>query len=204
MRALRTDAAKAAHAGRRNPGARSSCASGRIEARRARVAQLLARRLTATEIAAVVQASPRTIQNDVAAIQQATTAALQTTTALVVAADLVRGAANREREAWHLFTKVERTLRPAEAARVQTNLLRQMHQAAIDLAKAMGDLGVVARAPSVVIMRHAAYDRLRDAPAHVLARIRQASNVDDLRRELVAAVGEDGANAILAPPEPSD
>jgi transposase len=163
----------------------------RLKARRERVKSLLARHLTATEIAKALDVSVRTIETDVRAVRAELSAELASKSTLEWGGTVWRGYVARQRELWLLFQKEEKNT----AAKVQ--ILKEMRNSDRDVVAALQSLGISYRAPEQMQVDMRVLAQLRSLEGDVLEKISNAQDSSELREILVQNLGPEVVKEVL-------
>ena len=193
----------------------------RARERRARVAKLVARRLTAREIAEVLSVTVRTVEKDIASIRVEMAEQLTSEGVIDVANRYLRASTERTRELWILYDQAKNGVRdpkyrptPGDAdapsvkyliepdRKLALAILREMRE--VDRAElaALQSLGVVHRAPAQLAVWMRAQSALQSLPDTVLVALAQIEDPEAFRMELERHVGPETAAAILGELQP--
>jgi hypothetical protein len=171
------------------PRRRSTRRANAIAGRREKVAQLLAMGRTVTEIAKLVKVDRRTATRDVAVVRAEAGAAVGQTTAMTVAAALIRSATVRERIAWDVLST-------AREPRDRVAALRELRDIGKDCRDGLQSLGIVHKAPEQVVAAVRLVNAIDNLSADTLREIAMATG-DEVLELFERAIGSTAARALL-------
>jgi hypothetical protein len=153
------------------------------------VAQLLAMGRTVTEIAKLVKVDRRTATRDVAVVRAEAGAAVGQTTAMTVAAALIRSATVRERIAWDVLST-------AREPRDRVAALRELRDIGKDCREGLQALGIIYKAPQEVLAAVRLVDAIDNLSPDALRRIATATG-DDALELFAQEIGATAARELL-------
>lgn len=185
-----------------------------VAMRRRKVATLLSRRLSIEQIAEAISVSVGTVNNDIRAIRARMARELSEWSVLDIANDMRQRSIMRDLE---LFSALEKAKMPTGPVRdaggkvtsyerphgdfmAQKMFLAEMRLNAKDELQLMQSLGVVYKAPERMAVDMKVMTQLEILPQDTLAALADASDPDDFKRLLAAAVGVEQATALLGVP----
>ena len=171
--------------------------------RRKRVAALLARRLTAEQIAEALDVSVRTVTSDTKAVRARMGQELSEWSVLDIANEMRQRSIMRDLES---FAALEQAKQPTEGKPngdflAQKIFLSEMRANAKDELQLLQSLGVVYKAPERMAVVMMVMTQLEGLPHDTLAALADARDPEDFRRLLVEAVGDALARELLGQPE---
>lgn len=162
----------------------------RIRARRDKVKVLLARQLTAGEIANALAVSARTIENDIRAVRRELAAELSSKTTLDWAGHVWKNYVARQRELWLMFQSEKQNS-------IKLALAREMRNSDRDVMASLQSLGVAHRQPEQLQVESRILAQLKTLDSGTLEQIANARDQRSLEQALGAFVGTEAVRELL-------